>query len=346
MFCLHEGLKSVGALKAGPSSMMKAYGATAGLVGLGIDLFDVQSRKNNYNSDNLYPQISERPTVADPLAINKAAFDAAYTRDLTYSQVAKVIIMLVKGMALLSALSKAESTGLVGRVMKNPYIGKVLENSNDIFNGLFIGLTATLFIQHVDVGANKKKWTADTGTWLPKYVLKSFTESRDFVRLLEATATTLIDLGYDVLAETDLGALGKVAKSFDSFLYVPKVSERVGGLIDKGARVYAIPNARNAWKATLAVIKLLGDTLAALKFIGAFGGVAYLSGRVKVLGYLKNGVSSVAAIMTISEEVFFPKKDWSKKNKTEKYISFDHCTMFSIYVLLPQCRGGISLCIW
>ena len=224
-------------------------------------------------------------------------------------------------MALLSALSKAELGGLPGRVMKNPYMGKVLENSNDIFNGMFIGLTATLFVQQVHVGANKDKWTADTGTWLAKHVFTSFSDSREFVRLVEGLASVAIDLGYDALAETDLGALGKFAKSFDSFLYVPKVSERAGGLIDKGAKVITDFNMRNVWKATLAVIKLLGDTFAALKFIGAFGGVAYLSDRVKGIGYIKNGFSSIGAIMTISEEVFFPTRDWSAKNKKQMYVS-------------------------
>ena len=300
---VHEGLKSVGALKTGPSSMVKAYGATAGLAGLGIDLYDVESRKDDYAAHNLYPRLRKDATI------NKADFDGAYINDLSYSQAVKVIIMGVKVMALLSALSKAELGGLAGRVMKNPYIEKVLENSNDIFNGIFIGLTATLFAQQVHVGANKSKWTEDTGTWWAKYALKSFSDSREFVRLVEGTATTLIDLGYDALAETDLGALGKFAKSFDSFLYVPKVSERTGGLIDKSAKAITDFNMRNVWKAGFAVIKLLADTFAALKFIGAFGGVAYLSGRVKGLGYLKNGFSSIGAIMTISEEVFFPEVD-------------------------------------
>jgi len=312
---VHEGLKSVGALKAGPSSMMKAYGATAGLAGLGIDLYDVQSRKNDYGANPLHASLKKDP------AINNDDFNGAYTKDLTYSQAVKVIIIGVKVMALLSALSKAELGGLPGRVMKNPYMGKVLENSNDIFNGMFIGLTATLFVQQVHVGANKDKWTADTGTWLAKHVFTSFSDSREFVRLVEGLASVAIDLGYDALAETDLGALGKFAKSFDSFLYVPKVSERAGGLIDKGAKVITDFNMRNVWKATLAVIKLLGDTFAALKFIGAFGGVAYLSDRVKGIGYIKNGFSSIGAIMTISEEVFFPTRDWSAKNKKQMYVS-------------------------
>ncbi|WP_316359146.1 hypothetical protein [Candidatus Neptunichlamydia sp. REUL1] len=297
---VHEGLKSVGALKTGPSSMVKAYGATAGLVSLGIDLYDIQLRKNDYKTNNLYESLRK------DVAINKADFDSAYLGDLTYRQAAKVITMSVKVMALLSTLSKAELGGLGGRVMKNPYMGKVLENSNDIFNGLFIALTGVLFAQKVHVGANKDKWMADDGTWLLKHVLKSFSDSREFVRLVEGTATTLIDLGYDILAETDLGALGKFAKSFDSFLCVPKVSERTGGLIDKSAKVITDFNMRNVWKAGFAVIKLFADTFAALKFIGAFGGVAYLSGRVKGLGYLKSGFSFIGAIMTISEEVFFP----------------------------------------
>ncbi len=311
---VHEGLKAVGALKAGPSSMMKAYGATAGLAGLGIDLYDVQSRKNDYRNHNLSAQLMKA-------GVNKGEFDGAYINDLRWSQAVKVIVMGVKVMALLSALSKAELGGLAGRVMKNPYMGKVLENSNDIFNGLFLGLTGVLFAQQVHVGANKDKWTEDTGTWWAKYPLESFSKSREFVRLVEGTATTLIDLGYDVLAETDLGALGKFAKSFDSFLYVPKVSERAGGLIDKVSKAITDFNMRNVWKAGFAVIKLLADTFAALKFIGAFGGVAYLSDRVKGLGYLKNGFSSIGAIMTISEEVFFPTRDWSAKNKKQMYIS-------------------------
>lgn len=311
---VREGLKAVGALKAGPSSMMKAYGATAGLVGLGMDLYDVQSRKNDYRAHNLSDQLRKA-------GVNQGEFDGVYINDLRWSQAVKVFIMGVKVMALLSALSKAEPGGLVGRVMKNPYMGKVLENSNDIFNGLFIGLTGVLFAQQVHVGANKDKWTEDTGTWWAKYALKSFSDSREFVRLVEGTATTLIDLGYDALAETDLGALGKFAKSFDGFLYVPKVSERAGGLIDKGAKVITDFNMRNVWKAHLAVIKLLGDTFAALKFIGAFGGVAYLSDRVKGFGYLKNGFSSIGAIMTISEEVFFPTRDWSAKDNKQMYIS-------------------------
>jgi len=300
---VHEGLKSVGALKTGPSSMMKAYGAIAGIVGLGFDWSDIKQRKIDYAANPLHASLKK------DIAINDADFNGAYTKDLTYSQAVKVIIVGVKVMALLSALSKAELGGLAGRVMKNPYMGKVLENSNDIFNGIFIVLTWTLFAQQVHVGANKDKWTDDTGTWWAKYALKSFTDSREFVRLVEGTATTLIDLGYDALAETDLGALGKFAKSFDSFLYVPKVSERAGGLIDKGAKVITDFNTRNVWKATLAVIKLLGDTFAALKFISAFGGIAYLSDRVKGFGYLKNGFSSIGAIMTISEEVFFPEID-------------------------------------
>jgi hypothetical protein len=97
---VHEGLKSVGALKTGPSSMMKAYGATTGLVGLGIDLYDVQSRKNDYATNNLYPFLRKDVTI------NQAGFDGAYTNDLSYSQAVKVIIMGVKVMALLSALSK------------------------------------------------------------------------------------------------------------------------------------------------------------------------------------------------------------------------------------------------
>ncbi|QVL55560.1 MAG: hypothetical protein KFB95_09695 [Simkaniaceae bacterium] len=321
---VHEGLKAVGALKTGPSSMMKAYGATAGLAGLGIDLYDVQSRKNDYRAHNLSAQLMK-------VGVNKGEFDGVYINDLRWSQAVKVVIMGVKVMALLSALSKAELGGLAGRVMKNPYMGKVLENSNDIFNGLFIGLTGVLFAQQVHVGANKDKWTADNGTWWAKYALKSFTDSRDFVRLVEGTATTLIDLGYDALAETDLGALGKFAKSFDSFLYVPKVSERVGGLVDVASgkkfadfrqKTGNAPTvSRKIWIATYTTIKFLGDTFAALKFIGAFGGVAYLSGRVKGLGYLKNGFSSIGAIMTISEEVFFPARDWSVKNKKQMYIS-------------------------
>ena len=321
---VHEGLKSVGALKTGPSSMTKAYGATAGLVGLGIDLCDIELRKRNYRVHNLSAQLMKK-------GVDQGKFDGAYINDLRWSQLVKVIIMCVKAMALLSSLSKAEPTGLVGRVMKHPYIGKLLGNSNDIFNGLFLGLTGVLFAQQVHVGANKGKWTEETGTWWAKYALKNFSDSREFVRLVEGTATTLIDLGYDVLAETDLGALGKFAKSFDSFLYVPKVSERAGGLVDvasgkkfadfqrKTGRVPTV--SRKVWIATYTAIKFLGDTFAALKFIGAFGGVAYLSDRVKGIGYLKNGFSSIRAIMTISEEVFFPTRDWSAKSKKQKYVS-------------------------
>lgn len=342
---VHEGLKSVGALKTGPSLMIKACGATAGLAGLGIEFYDIQSRKNDYNNTNdLYTQLVKSPKPGD--VIDRANFNETYTQDLTYSQVVKIIIMGVKVMSLLSTLSKVEFGGLAGRVMKNPYVGKVLGNSNDIFNGLFIGLTATLFIQKVHVGANKDKWTEDTGTWFPKYVLKKFSNSREFVRLTEAIAAALTDFGYDVLEKTDLGALGKFAKSFDSFLDVPKVFEKMGGLIDKGTEIVNdIVNdrvsARGIQEATLAVIKFLGDTFAALRFIGAFGGVAYLSDRVKGFGYIKNGLSSVGAIMTISEGIFFPKKDWERKDNKERYIASAIIAM-SLGSLFLNGMGGLA----
>ncbi len=344
---VHEGLKSVGALKTGPSLMIKACGATAGLAGLVIELYDIQSRKNDYNDHSLYGQLVKSPKPGDVIAIDRAGFDEAYTKDLTYSQVVKVIVMGVKVMALLSTLSKVEFGGLAGRVMKNSYLGKVLENSNDIFNGLFIGLTATLFIQKVHVGANKDKWTEDNGTWLPKYVLKKFSNSREFVRLTEAIAAALTDFGYDILEKTDLGALGKFAKSFDSFLDVPKVFEKTGGLIDKGTEIVndivvnGRVSARGIQEATLAVIKFLGNTFAALKFIGAFGGVAYLSDRVKGFGYIKNGLSSVGAIMTIPEGIFFPKKDWGAKDDKERYIASAIIAM-SLGSLFLNGMGGLA----
>ncbi len=298
---VHAGLKSVGALKAEPSSMMKTCGAAAGLAGLGIDFYDVQSRKKDYAEDNLYKSLCHSD-LKDP---TKAEFDNAYIKDLSYSQASRVIGICAKVIALLSILSKAEPSGFVGRVMKNPYMGKILENSDDISNGLLIGLIGISGVQQVDVGANKNKWTGKAGTWWAKYAIKSFPESREFIRLVEGTATTLTDFGYDVLAGIDIGSLGKFAKSFDSFLYVPKISERTGGLIDKVGDVIKERSSRNIWKTVFAIVKLFADTFAALKFIGAFEGVVYLSGRVKGLGYLKNGFSSIGAIMAISEEVFF-----------------------------------------
>jgi hypothetical protein len=223
--------------------------------------------------------------------------------------------------------------------MDHKYTQAFLSHSDDVFNGLFVAITTTLFMQKVHVGADKAKWEKKQGTWATKYFFEDFLASREFVRLLEGTSTTLIDLGYDVLGETDIGKLGKFAKSFDAFLYVPKITERTGGLYDKVSALCSAPSKRKAWNASLAVFKLLGDTFAALKFIAAFGGFAYLSDRTKQFGYLKNGFSVVGAIMTISEEVFFPDQN-PRKRKTQAQRTF--VILASTGSLFLNGFGGLS----
>ncbi|MCB1110563.1 MAG: hypothetical protein KDK64_06235 [Chlamydiia bacterium] len=314
---VHEGLRAVGATKSGPSNLLKVTGATAGFVGLGMEVYDVQQRKNDYDAHNLRNNL--RKTDAHGHYATNADFDHAYKTNLSYNQAVKVLIMGVKVMALITTLSKMELTGLAGRVMKTPLMEGAVKHADHCFNGIFIGMAITLFAQKVHVGASLSKWSKDDGTWATKYFFKEFSNSREWVRIVEGTATTLLDFGYDALAETDIGALGKFAKAFDSFLYVPKVAERTGGLIDKSWELSKGITARRTWEATHAVFKLIGDTGAALKFIGAFGGIAYLSERTKMFGYVKNIFSATAAAMAIAQEVFFPKKKWEDKNEKDVF---------------------------
>ena len=299
---VHEGLKSIGALQKGPSSTLKVASGAGGIFAYSHDLFDLRWQKQDYKKHSLYESIAKDGT-------GQADFDRVYVTNITYTQALKVLFIGVKTMALLSTLSKMECGGFAKKVIDHKCTQALLSHSDDVFNGLFAAITTTLFMQKVHVGADKAKWEKKQGTWATKYFFEDFLASREFVRLLEAASTTLIDLGYDVLGETDIGKLGKFAKSFDAFLYVPKITERTGGLYDKVSSFCSEPSKRKAWKASLDAIKLLSDTFAALKFIGAFGGIAYLSDRTKRLGYLKNGFSVVAAVMTISEEIFFPDRE-------------------------------------
>ncbi|NRA90315.1 MAG: hypothetical protein HRU43_04225 [Simkaniaceae bacterium] len=298
---VHEGLKSIGALQKGPSSTLKVVSGVGGIFAYSHDLLDLSWQKQDYKKHSLHGRIAKEDTEQE-------AFDNAYLKNITYTQALKGLFIGVKFMALLSTLSKMEYGGLK-KVMDHKY-------TDDLFNCLFVGITTTLFFQKIYASDNLANWQERQKTWATKYFFEDFLASRDFVRLLEAASTTLIDFGYDVLGETDIGKLGKFAKSFDSFLYVPKIAKRTVDLKDKLYTLYSEPSKEKAWNTSLAAIKLLSDTFAALKFIAAFGGIAYLSERTK-LGYLKNGAGVVSAVMTISEEIFFPDK---KKEAQRKFV--------------------------
>lgn len=227
-----------------------------------------------------------------------------------------ICVMAMKAMSLISALSKAELGGLTGRIINNSVVGTLVKCSTDVFHLLFMAMIGIQLAQKLDGGANKAKWSNSPKKSLSKYLFKDISGSREFIRLIEATATTFVDCGFKVLTETDLGALSKFAKSFDSFLYLPKISKSTGDLWDVCKK-----DDSSMYDVTLSSFRLIANTASACKFIGAFGGIYYFSNRTKKFGYIKNGFSSTTAAMTITKEVYFPKDAWDKKSDTEKFQS-------------------------
>ena len=320
---VHAGLKGVGAIKSSPSNMRQVYGAASGFMGFGLDWYDLKTREWDYDPHNrLYPNSLLRQSLKKD-GVQVEDFDNVYKKDLQYRQMIAICVMALKAMSLISSLSKAEVGGLTGRIINNSVFGTLVKYSNDVFHLLFMGMIGIQLTQKLDGGASKAEWSQSPKKSLSKYLFKDLAGSREFIRLLEATATTVVDFGLEILPGTDLGALGKFAKSFDSFLYLPDVSKKAGEMIDRGWEVYKKKKCINVWKATYAIFKLIGNTASACKFIGAFGGIYYFSSRTKKFGYIKNGFGATTAMMSITEELFplVPESAWDKKSDKQKLKS-------------------------
>lgn len=336
---VHEGLKSVGILESGPSAHTKAWAGGLGILGLAQDIYDLEQRKDDYQNHCLENSLRAEDAVGN--RAKKADFNHAYQMNLFYTQIMKGLIIGVKAMAILSTLNEAKVGGLIGRVTNSGLAGKLVKHSEHIFNWIFIAMAANWLTQEFHVGANLKKWKEEDKKALEKYLFKDFTDSRELVRLIEATATTLLDFGVEILGNADVKTLGKFAKGFDSFLYVPVAAGRITKTYDAVTKLAKERNLREAWNTTHAVFKMIGDFGAALRFIGSFGGIAYISSRTKMFGYIKNIFSATAAAMTIFEEIWFPKKEWSKKSDDEILLSLLALTGSAGSFML-NAGGGLS----
>lgn len=350
---VYGGLHSVGVFKNSLGNTTKALGVTAGIAGLSQEIYDLYVQSNDYDAHNLYNQLvntkSRDKFIAEKKktvpgydeAQFKSDFDDAIKQNIFYSQLMKVLIIGVKVMSLTSVLNKIEGSPLFGRV------DGLVNHSHHIYGNLFLGMAVLWGWQYFKVYADLNEWKKEVpkDKWDPgymaKYAFQDFTDKRDLVRTVMASTSTLIDYGYetiDFITECELGPLGKLAKNFDSFFSISQVPKQLKGfckssvyILSKTAReaesadrVARGKDALTIWRAlgdsAIAFFKLLGDSFSAAKFIGGFGGVVWLSDRLKKINHLKCGFKSAAAAMTIAQESPLM-SDWEKKGKYEPIIS-------------------------
>lgn len=309
-------LKSIGVVAKGPSASMKALGAGLGIATCAIDFADkgMRLRENRVSKNKVSDAIKKDEN-------EKEEFSLLFETNLRYSQAIKVTVIGMKTIVLISTLYSTETPGL---------LGKISRHSTDALYGFFAVSTTLSFAQHIYVGATVKQHTAkeskpsESKYKAVKYLATVLPDTREFIRLIEAVASHLVDLhlGEEI---ADFGALKSLAKNLDGFLYAPLFFKKAReartlwkGVYKKGIRELNQENALKVYDAVFSTLKTISNAAGALKLLAALG-VPYFAARYKGLTYLKNGLTIIISAADFIEEISNPsEKSINKKEVVRK----------------------------
>ena len=297
---LRAGLHGLGALSSGPGVKLQTAGAVAGLMGHSLDFYELSAQKK----DSL---INENWPDDDSLRV-------PYEANIIFQQVIKGLVIGLKTISVLALLSKTELPSPARRIFNAKPLKFVVDNQPLLTHSLLVSLLVTSYLKEIDPRLKKGGSPKSIKTTTPEFIFQDLPKSSELTKLIEALSEMLVELGLETLGDLRLLSLGKGAKALSDFRNLPKVFADIQSVISSAnecieskRKLSSDPNSqeyikgfhRSLTQLMASIANLTKDLAGALKYIGAFGGVAYLSSRVQLFSNIKNFLGAALALQEL-----------------------------------------------
>ena len=270
-------------------------------MGHSLDFYELSAQKKDSLKKEKWSQSTE---VVDRIRV-------PYDVNIFYQQWLKGLTIGLKALSFLALFSKLSLPSSARRIFNQRPIKLLVDNQELITHGLLVNLLATTYLKEVDPRTLQINLHLHEQRPKTNFFFQVLPNSSEFTMLIEALSEMIVELGLESIGDLRLSSLGKGAKAFSDFRNLPKVFADVKFLIFRSNEFISCirslnRNSQNHHAITvynrklslllIAISYLAKDLAGALKYMGAFGGVAYLSSRVQLFSNIENLLGAALAL--------------------------------------------------